>query len=61
MPIAKPATTPQTKTDDAPRASSVSGEAEAVVAAVAREPVVAEAGALDASLEDPYDNVACTD
>ena len=60
MPIAKTATTPQTKTDDAPRAS-VTHEAETVVAAQTRQAAVAEVVELDASLDDPYDNMACTD
>jgi hypothetical protein len=60
MPIAKSSTNTQTKTDDAPRAS-VTHETETVVAAQNREPVVAEVVELDASLDDPYDNMACTD
>lgn len=59
MPIAKTATTTAPKTDDAPRAASVTHEK--VVAAQTREPSTPEATTLDASLEDPYDNVACTD
>jgi hypothetical protein len=58
MPIAKTATT-IAKTDDAPRTESVTRET--VVAVPTREPSAPEAAPLDASLEDPYDNVACTD
>jgi hypothetical protein len=59
MPIAKPATTPAPKTDDAPRAAGVTPES--VVVAKTGEPSAPEATPLDASLEDPYYDVACTD
>lgn len=58
MPIAKPAPTIPTNPDDAPRADGVTHAT--VVAAPTAKPGLPEA-ALDSGLDDPYDNVACTD
>ncbi len=59
MPIAKTATTIRNIPDDAPSADRV--KPATVVAVPPREPSAREATSLDESLEDPYDNVACTD
>jgi hypothetical protein len=64
MPIAKTATTLRTKLDDAPHgphAPRATHEAAVVDTARTREPEAPEATTLDAGLEDPYDNIACTD
>ncbi len=58
MPIAKTASTLLAKLDDAPPAAR--GTREADVAVQIREPAP-EVTTLDGSLEDPYDNIACTD
>ena len=55
MSIAKSTSKVQTHDDDALRAGR--GERDVV----APEPQVQQAEALDVALEDPYDNVACTD
>lgn len=59
MPIAKTATTVRNSPDDAAHADRV--KPATVVAVPPREPSTHEATPLDESLEDPYDNVACTD
>jgi hypothetical protein len=59
MPIAKTASTVPVNPDDALRAVRVTHEK--VAAVQTRQPSAPEAAPLDDSLEDPYDNVACTD
>lgn len=59
MPIAKTASTILTNPDDAQHADRV--KPATVVAVPPREPSTHEATPLDETLEDPYDNVACTD
>jgi hypothetical protein len=58
MSIAKTATTLLTTPDDAARAARAEDK---VVAARSPQPSTPEASALDASLDDPYYDVACTD
>jgi hypothetical protein len=58
MSIAKAVTTLLETSDDAARAVQAD---EKVVAVRNPQPSIPEGSALDASLEDPYDNVACTD
>jgi len=60
MSIVKTATTLPTKLDDALDASHATHEAVVVGTAQTADPATHEA-TLDASLEDPYDNIACTD
>jgi len=59
MPIAKTATTLPTSPLDAPHADRVKHAT--VVAVPTREQSTPETTSLDESLENPYDNVACTD
>jgi hypothetical protein len=64
MSIVKTATTLPTQLDDAQDASRARREAVVVGTAQAREPGAPETTldvSLDAGLEDPYDNIACTD
>jgi hypothetical protein len=64
MPIAKTATTVRTSPDDAPHADRVKPatvEVTVVSAVPPPEPSLHEATSVDESLEDPYDNIACTD